>query len=214
MSTPDPHFQLQHHLDALYQDTARQLPCDISDRASFQAWQTSARHRVREVLGIDGLPEPQVVDQALLQSRDCGSYTEEKWAVTTDEGVVIPLYFLVPHVPGPLPALLIFHGHGPSVQYILGHYPDAQTAERHRALDDNYAQRFAELGYLVCAVEQRGFWRKAVEFDTRSVYPNSCRHQAFFYQMMGPHGGGGNGAGMVWWDWPCCGNGLTSALSA
>ncbi len=185
MSTPDPRLRLEQHLDTLYRTTARQFPCDTADRESFLAWQADARSRVRDLLGIGNLPELQVVNQVLQQSRDCGAYTEEKWAITTDEEVVIPLYFLIPHSPGPFPALLVFHGHNPSVQYILGHYPDEETARRQRVLDDNYAQRLAELGYLVCAVEQRSFGERLSHFDDRTPHPNSCRHQAFFYQMMG-----------------------------
>lgn len=53
--------------------------------------------------------------------------------------------------------ILAFHEHYPSVQYILGDYPDAETAREQLAVDNNYAQTLAQAGYLVCAIEQRGF---------------------------------------------------------
>ncbi len=185
MSSSDPCFRLDTHLDTLYRDTARQLPCATGDRHTFATWRVEALERVQSLLGLDSLDAPRITEQTLLRSQDCGTYTEEKWAITTEDAVVIPLYFLIPHAAGPYPALLVLHGHGPSVQHILGHYPDTQTALQQRALDDNYAQRFAELGYLVCAVEQRGFGERLSHFEPRATYPNSCRHQAFFYQMMG-----------------------------
>ncbi len=185
MTSSDPRFLLDRHLDTLYRDTSRQLACDTRDQASFSQWRSRALAQVHDLLGIKDLPTPRIVGKSLLQSQNCGSYTEEKWAVTTEEDVTIPIYVLVPHVPGPFPALLVFHGHNPSVQYILGHYPDEQTAIRQRALDDNYAQRFARLGYLVCAVEQRGFGERQSKSYANRVQPQSCRHQSFFYQMMG-----------------------------
>jgi hypothetical protein len=69
------------------------------------------------------------------------------------------------------------------VQYVLGSYPDVDTAREMYANDANYAQTLARAGYLVCAVEQRGFGeRQSTQFEG---VPRSCRHLAFNYLMAG-----------------------------
>jgi hypothetical protein len=101
------------------------------------------------------------------------------------EGVQIPMYILVPKARPPFKPILVFHGHNPSVQYILGNYPTPEIAEESRKLDDNYAQALAQAGYLVCAVEQRGFGERISDQVREPGYPISCRHLSFEYQLQG-----------------------------
>ncbi len=112
-------------------------------------------------------------------------YTEEKHRITTDEEVSIPLYLMVPRATATDRVIVVFHGHTPSVQYVLGHFPDSETAADFRGRHGNYAQRLAEAGYLVCAVEQRSFGERQSSTESLRQSPNSCRHQSFYYQMLG-----------------------------
>ncbi len=185
MSSPDPRFALDHHLNRLYADAPRPLQLQATTPDTLYAWQVTARERLRELLGIADLPQPQVVHHACLGCWAYDGYTEEKHQITTDEGVVIPLYLLVPRTTDQHRALLVFHGHTPSVQYILGHFPDSATATEYRGRHGNYAQRLAQAGYLVCAVEQRSFGERQSSTVAHRQHPNSCRHQSFFYQMLG-----------------------------
>jgi pimeloyl-ACP methyl ester carboxylesterase len=100
--------------------------------------------------------------------------------------VFAPTYVLVPKGTAPYKAVLGFHGHDPSVQYILGHYPNEQEAQRNYADDGNWAQVLAQAGYLVCAVEQRGFGERLTDqYGGDPARPLSCRHLAFEYLMEG-----------------------------
>ena len=90
------------------------------------------------------------------------------------------MYLLVPKSEGPYKPILVFHGHNPSVQPILGNFPDEATAKERLALDGNYAQALAQAGYLVCAVEQRGFGERQSNPLTEG---RSCRQLAFEYLM-------------------------------
>lgn len=51
--------------------------------------------------------------------------------------------------------------------------------------DNNYAQRLAQAGYLVCAVEQRGIGERLTPQTQNEPYPRSCRHLAFAYMLHG-----------------------------
>src|SRR5262249_35925503 len=113
-----------------------------------------------------------------------GDYVEERYALDVGEGVAAPMFILIPKTPPPYKAILAFHGHGPGVQGILGHYPDANTEASELARDENYAQALARQGYLVCALEQRGFGERLTnQFDT--AMGSSCAHLSFEYLLEG-----------------------------
>ncbi len=185
MSTPDPRFSLNPHLDHLYATATRPLQLQATDVESLRLWQISVRDRLGILLGIADLSYPQIAEHECLGRWEYDSYTEEKHAVKTDEGIVIPLYLLVPRSGLTDKLILVFHGHTPSVQYVLGHFPDSDTAADYLGRHGNYAQRLAQAGYLVCAIEQRSFGERQSSTETRRQQANSCRHQAFFYQMLG-----------------------------
>lgn len=142
------------------------------------------RVRLRQILGLAERPSVPV-NAVLLQSVDCGSYVEEKYSLDVGEGVAAPMYLLVPKTEPPYTPILAFHGHDPSVQYILGHYADMETAVRQHNAHNNYAQALAEAGYLVCAVEQRGMGERLTAQTGDGPVPRSCRHLAFSYMMQG-----------------------------
>ena len=103
---------------------------------------------------------------------------------TLAEAARMPVYLLRPKTPPPWKPVIVFHGHDPSVQYILGNYPDEpkRNARAAVALDNDYARALARQGYLVCAPEQRGFGARVSD---QRVATKSCRHLAFSYLLEG-----------------------------
>jgi hypothetical protein len=180
-------FGLQAHVDYLYANGPRQLAFRAQTPDEFALWQTALRQQVAQWLGFAGRALPQTIRAERLQAIDRGAYVEEKYALDVGEPVPAPMYVLVPKNPPPYKPILVFHGHNPSVQYILGNYPDEATAQQWRAVDNNYAQALAETGYLVCAVEQRGFGERMTgqQLSVEEGLWNSCRHLSFEYLMQG-----------------------------
>lgn len=176
-------FVLQPHLDNLYQNQPRRLAFKATTQAEFISWQQTFKRELVQILGIAGRTLPAKPTAEKLQAVDNGQYIEEKYALDVGQGVLAPMYILVPKTPPPYKPIMAFHGHGPGVQIILGNYPDEATAQAKLVIDDNFAQVLAENGYLVCAVEQRGFGERVT--DQYSEYGNSCRHLAFEYMMQG-----------------------------
>lgn len=179
-----PRFHLQQHLDHLYTSEPRQLAFRAQSAAEFEAWKQTLRTKLLEILGIAGGTLPAQVMAEHLQTIDRGQYVEEKYALDTGE-VHVPIYVLVPKTAPPYKPVLAFHGHDPSVQNILGNYPNKREAQEGLAADNNYAQALAQAGYLVCAVEQRGFGERVTNQLHRPDYPISCRHLSFEYMMQG-----------------------------
>ncbi|MBZ0288749.1 MAG: alpha/beta hydrolase family protein, partial [Anaerolineae bacterium] len=176
-------FGLQGHVDFLYDVKPRQLAFRARTVDEFTLWQAELRAVVRSLLGIAGRVLPAAPAAERVQLIDRGAYIEEKYALDVGEQVRAPMYVLVPKTPPPYKPIMTFHGHVPSIQYLLGQYPDDATAAERLAVDENYAQRLAEDGYLVCAVEQRGFGERITDQMANGV--NSCRHLAFAYLMQG-----------------------------
>jgi len=170
-------FALQGHLDFLYETKPRRLEFRARTLAEFQQWQQELRAEVMRLLGLSArLPIP--VSAEKLETTDRGDYLEEKFALEVGEQVRAPMYLLVPRQSPPYRPILAFHGHEPSVQYILGNYPEPGQAQAHLAAHNNYAQALAQAGYLVCAVEQRGFGERKTNDSSGGPFPRSCRHLA------------------------------------
>jgi len=180
-----PQFELQSHVDFLYESHPRRLAFAASDRTECAQWQRTLREKVRELLGLAGRTPPANPGARQLQTSERLGYVEEKWALDVGEGVRAPIYLLIPESEPPHKPVLVFHGHNPSVQYILGNYPNPEIARTMRAKDNNYAEALVQAGYFVCAVEQRGFGERITQGTYDSNPPRACRHLAFEYMMQG-----------------------------
>ena len=175
-------FHLQTHLDNIYKDTEHQYGFKAQNLDEAQDWQGQFREALFNALKISGrdLVVPNVEK---LSATDKGTYIEEKHTLHIDD-VETPMYVLMPKSDPPYRSVLAFHGHGKlGVHTILGNYQDATIAKTHRDNNDNFAQRLAEDGFLVCAIEQRGFGERVTEQITNPQNGNSCRHLAFSYLL-------------------------------
>jgi dienelactone hydrolase len=150
-----------------------------------------------QVLGLAGR-SPVPVTAEKLEAIDRGTYIETKYRLDVGEQVRAPMYLLMPKQAPPFKPILVFHGHEPSVQYILGNYPDDDIAHENLAKDNNYAQVLARAGYLVCAIEQRGFGERVTQDTSGGPFPRSCRHLSFEYMLQGR-----NLLGERCWDGMC-----------
>ncbi|MEZ4668282.1 MAG: alpha/beta hydrolase family protein [Anaerolineae bacterium] len=177
-------FQLQDHLDNHFRTTTHRYAFHATTPAELADWQQRFRAELSHLLGIADRPTPPAPSSQRLSIVDKGSYHEEKHALTVDD-VQVPLYLLIPKAPPPHRLVMAFHGHGPGVNLILGNDPDAATHATNLALDENFAQRFAEDGYMVCAIEQRGFGERVTNQIDPTKSSISCRHLSFDYMLHG-----------------------------
>lgn len=176
-------FALQTHLEQIQAGQNRQFAFAAHTLEEFVPWQANLRARLTRLLGLENRP-PAALSVETLGSIDRDACLEQKVSLAVGEGVRAPLYLLVPKRKPPYRAVLVFHGHDPSAQYCLGHYPDDETERANLEIDNNYAFALAEAGYLVCVVEQRGLGERLTEQVSVSN-ARSCRHLAFFYLLHG-----------------------------
>jgi dienelactone hydrolase len=180
----DDRFELNSHLEALYAAAPRRLGFRATSREEFDDWKRRLRAELADLLGLAGRTRPAPTAER-LRAIDRGDYVEQKHALDVGEGVRAAVYVLVPKREPPHKAVLVFHGHNPSIQPVLGNFADDAEAVDRLAVDGNYAQALALAGYLVCAVEQRGFGERKSHTYGKTDSPNSCRHLAFSYLMHG-----------------------------
>lgn len=176
-------FDLQSHVDKLTLVPERRLAYNADSLSEFNRWQQKLRDVIVNLLGLNRYTRPAPIRAEFLAAVERDGYTEEKYALDVGEDVQAPVYVLVPGQGPPFKPIMVFHGHNPSVQYVLGNYPSQEIADEMLGRNMNYAQALAQAGYLVCAVEQRGFGERQ-----STVFPdavNSCRHLAFNYLMAG-----------------------------
>lgn len=121
----------------------------------------------------------------VIHSVERPNHTEEKIRLSVGEDVSILIYVLVPKSRPPHKPVLAFPGHEPGIRYCIGEFPDPETAQIHRTANDNYAEYLAGCGYLVGAVEQRGFGERRTGTAGDRQPERSCRELSFAYLMMG-----------------------------
>lgn len=176
-------FHLQPHINRLHRETQPRFAFRADSPAEFGNWRRDFRDALIELLGIENAWDAPTPSVERISSAEKSGYTETKYALHSN-GDIIPLYVLKPATPPPYQPVVAFHGHGPGVSLILGNDPDDTARRGHVARDENFAQRLAQDGYLVCAIEQRGFGERLTDqVDTERQ--NACRHLAFEYLTHG-----------------------------
>jgi dienelactone hydrolase len=128
--------------------------------ADFGLWHACASARLAEVLGP--LPAPVPFDVQVLREEDRGSHTATLLSFRVDAAYRTEAYLLMPHGPGPFPAVLALHDHG--AFYLWGKEKlISRPLARHPALAEHvaryYGGRFvgdelAQRGYAVMAIDQ------------------------------------------------------------
>ena len=175
-------FQLQGHLDTIYQQANHQFEFRAKQIDEAQDWQEKFREALLDCLKISGRTLPTNPTTTLISSTDKGSYIEEKHSLSVD-GLEAPLFMLIPKAEPPYQTVMAFHGHGSGVNVILGNFDDPEITKASNAIDNNFAQQLAESGYLVCAIEQQGFGERVTDQMNQPSGGNSCRHLAFEYML-------------------------------
>lgn len=123
----------------------------ITDVESFREWQKVGKAKLQECLNSE-LPR-EVPEVRLVERRSLGSVTREILVFRQHDGVEVPAFLLLPKealIEGaaPRPAVVVIAGYSSGIVATTGIEKDFHNAN---------ALRFAEAGYVVLAMEIRGF---------------------------------------------------------
>jgi dienelactone hydrolase len=162
-----PNSQVYTYLERHAETIHPQLAWNATTVAEHEAWRQQFHDKLLELLG----EWPERVPLNLTWDEDdvleTEAFTRRKVYVRTEQNYWAPAYYYVPkNVGGKRPAIICFHGHSGILPYIReGTDAEKRKGEEHQL---DYAPYFAEHGYVVLAVVQRG-WN-----ETRHETPHSC----------------------------------------
>lgn len=160
-------------------DYRRVLDSAERDRTVWLTWQARFRQRLGALTGYahvqtatTELPlSPRTVEKAEYED-----YTLEKSYITTEPGIEIPFYLLLPkHHKGPFPLVLTPHGHGRRGKEVyVGRYEDDEECSKSQTGERDVALQAVMEGYAAIAMDVRGFWEMAREEEVAKEKNNSC----------------------------------------
>ena len=172
---------------------------DLAGRDAFRgtnmaecvAWQEKAREKLRSLLGLDlFVPvdfEPHKLEVQVLP----GNIVREKWVITTEQDVLMPLYLLIPaDSDKTTPVCICPAGHqGGGKESVAGN-KDIPCIRRQIAFFHyDYALKLAEAGYVAVAPDPRGFGERRDETrqsdEEADILGSTCLNLAHMAEPLG-----------------------------
>jgi dienelactone hydrolase len=123
---------------------------------SFTSWQTCAREKLNELLGLPFQVCDDLFEIEYTEKRD--GYTEIRFVFQSEEGYFVPCHLLIPdHKPEPIPVAICLQGHSKGMHISLGRPKYPGDEETINGGDRDFAIRIVKEGYCALAIEQRNF---------------------------------------------------------
>jgi dienelactone hydrolase len=141
----------------LYSAAPRRLRFAARTRSEADAWQTTLRAKVTELVG--GFPaERAPLRPATLETRSFGGYTREKIVFDSRPGVSVLAYVLLPEkARRPAPVMICIPGHGRGVDDLVGIDEQGNDRTDKSGYQHDFAIQVAEAGMAAVAIEPMGF---------------------------------------------------------
>lgn len=140
--------------------TAGQWGFQAASLEEYEAWKTSTRARLGELIGMTRMDMCDLRPE-LLESVQLENYRREKWLIQVEPDVWMPFYLLMPDglQPGEKrPCMIAAHGHGTGGKLSPAGRTDIPALREPIAgahLD--YGVSFVQRGYIVLCPDARGF---------------------------------------------------------
>ncbi len=124
------------------------------EKEPIEAWQTRARAKLSELLGMDYMvPAEKKVEIEFDRPGD--EYREIRFRFQSEPGYFVPCHMIIPNdAVFPMPTVICMQGHSKGMHITLGRtkYPGEQIAG-----DRDFAPRAIKEGFIAIALEQRNF---------------------------------------------------------
>lgn len=135
----------------------------------FSDWQKETLAFYRETIGIDESHAPLPLNTVITESIRIGSnVTRHRIEYSTTDGLRIPAFLFVPETEQPVPAIIVYHGHGDG---------KINSAEREGTNENALAMYLAKtLGYVTLAPDSRTLGEFAI--------PGSATHIDYYTKLI------------------------------
>jgi dienelactone hydrolase len=172
------------HLEQVYRGNTPEYSFGARRASDWLEWKAAFSQALRAALG--GFPEEKCdLDPQTASVEELDGYLRSKVVITTEPGVRMPCYLLMPRkAEAPLPALLAQHGHGRGKDDVAGVW--TTEAERDRIRDDNYdyGLQLVKRGYCVLCPDARCFGERREPPDI-AAGRQSCRQASLNALLLG-----------------------------
>ena len=121
----------------------------------FAAWQTHARAKLNELLGLP--LETCAPDLRIEWQQDCGDHTETRFLFASEPGVDVLCHLLLPKTDVPVPLVICLQGHSTGMHISLGQPKFPGDEVTISGGDRDFARQIVARGQAALAIEQRAF---------------------------------------------------------
>jgi len=142
---------------------------NVKSPAQFEDWRKRILDFYRQTLRVPPTDNPAPLNTGITESLACGdNVTRRRIEYDTTDGLRIPAFLFVPKTYHPVPAVIVYHGHGDG---------KIAAAEREGTNENRIAAYLAEtLGYVVLAPDTRTFG----EFTAPPLY----NHEEYYLSLL------------------------------
>lgn len=156
------------YLARRYLRSARALTCTARTEEEWRTWREAFSHKLHALM--EPWPDPCPLDALTLERVPCDGYVRERILFRSEEDMCVPAYVLLPAADPPAssgryPGVVCQHGHGYGKDDVVG--LTHGTLERwrvRRSLHYDYGPDLARRGYVVIAMDARGFGERAIGY--------------------------------------------------
>ncbi len=165
----------QPYLRERWARVGRKLGFAARSLAEWEVWRDATRTTLRHISGYDTMieaaPSPHITGE-----EDMGTYTRQHLEITTEPGVIMTVYALIPKAgPRPLPVVIAPHGHGSGGKLAVAGV--RLTQELEKTIDQHnydYGVQFVREGFIVFCPDARGFGERQETASRANLLQGSC----------------------------------------
>lgn len=136
------------------------------DGEDFNKWQTEARKKLAELLGLHNIKKPEAPGFEIEYKKENENATEYRLRIESEEGYSLPAIMLVPRErKEKMPVALCVQGHATGMHISVGRPIYNGDEEDIKDGDRDFALRAIKEGCVAVAVEQRNFGECGAKAD-------------------------------------------------
>jgi len=166
----------QPYMRERFDRVGRRMAFAATSRAEWEIWRDAARTTLRRITGYDTMTRTAPCPRADAEE-DLGDYVRQHLEITTEPGVIMTLYVLIPKAgSAPFPVVIAPHGHASGGKLAVAGLrltPElAQTIDQHHY---DYGVQFVRAGFIVFCPDARGFGERQESASKGDLLQGSCQ---------------------------------------
>lgn len=174
------YFNMDAYLHNLEEEVTAEFAASDVLNGEWEEWRRSFRTSLAKLMGLEGMRARYAalpLGLRIVEQTTETDYTIEKGYLTTEPGIEIPFYLLLPRRgQGPYPLVLAPHGHGRRGKEVyVGRFEDDAEREDSEDGERDIALQAVREGYACIAMDVRGFWEMGRKEEHDAGHADSCK---------------------------------------